>query len=396
MEDQDDLVSQLIDEAIKSGDGNEQNPTVSESGRELYDKYGFSENMEEEDGKETEDPLVTMAAEFTRKVDQIQLKQQADEHVSQSVKWENFLISSRNRGFVRTPELKSLVRLGVPHEHRPKIWKECIERRVKMVKEDLGPCYYQNLTVQKYNTSNPAVKQIELDLLRTLPNNKHYDKITSSGIPKLRNVLLAYSVHNPVIGYCQGLNRLAAIALLYLEEEDVFWCLVCIIEHIMPMDYYSKTLVGSQTDQKVLKDLLADKLPRLNAHLDLHNIDLSLVTFNWFITIFCDNIPAEMMLRIWDTFLFEGDKVMFRYALAFFKVAEEKLLAQKDYLSIFSTLRELPTMMKDVKKISQQQLEELDAIRREFVPRHSRDNMIGSDDDDEEFETLDAIDGNCT
>lgn len=60
-----------------------------------------------------------------------------------------------------------------------------------------------------------------------------------------------------------------------------------------------------------------------------------------------------MMLRIWDTFLFEGDKVMFRYALAFFKVAEEKLLAQKDYLSIFSTLRELPTMMKDVKKISQ-------------------------------------------
>lgn len=41
--------------------------------RELYDKYGFSENMEEEDGKETEDPLVTMAAEFTRKVDQIQV-----------------------------------------------------------------------------------------------------------------------------------------------------------------------------------------------------------------------------------------------------------------------------------------------------------------------------------
>lgn len=41
--------------------------------RELYDKYGFSEYMEEEDGKETEDPLVTMAAEFTRKVDQIQV-----------------------------------------------------------------------------------------------------------------------------------------------------------------------------------------------------------------------------------------------------------------------------------------------------------------------------------
>lgn len=34
-----------------------------------------------------------------------QLKQQADEHVSQSVKWENFILSSRKKGFVRTVSL---------------------------------------------------------------------------------------------------------------------------------------------------------------------------------------------------------------------------------------------------------------------------------------------------
>jgi hypothetical protein len=45
--------------------------------------------------------------------------------------------------------------------------------------------------------------QIELDLLRTLPNNKHYDSIENEGIDKLRKVLLSYSWHNPVIGYCQ-------------------------------------------------------------------------------------------------------------------------------------------------------------------------------------------------
>ncbi|KAJ8037775.1 TBC1 domain family member 2B [Holothuria leucospilota] len=415
MEDTDDLVSQLIEEAIQSRGGDVENPVDDIPGRELYDKYGFTESLDDED-KEADEPLVTMAAEFQKKVDEIAMKHKSDENISHSVKWENFIISCRNRALVSTPELKSLVRSGIPHEHRARIWKECIERRVKRDMEECGPCYYEKLKTKNHNTSNPAVKQIELDLLRTLPNNRHYDKITSPGIPKLRNVLLAYSVHNPAIGYCQGLNRLAAIALLYLEEEDVFWCLVCVIEHIMPMDYYSKTLIGSQTDQKVLKDLLAEKLPRLNAHLDQHNIDLSLVTFNWFITVFCDNIPAETMLRIWDTFLFEGDKVLFRYALAFFKVAEEKLLTKKDYLSIFATLRQLPNMMKDVKKISQiafhdlnpfpkknimakrevhrkqvtQQLEELEAIRREFVPRHSQDDLIGSDDDDEEFETLEA------
>ena len=60
---------------------------------------------------------------------------------------------------------------------------------------------------------------------------------------------MAYANHNPQIGYCQGLNRLAAIALLFLDEEDAFWCMVAIIERIMPEDYYSPTLQAAQSDQ---------------------------------------------------------------------------------------------------------------------------------------------------
>lgn len=41
--------------------------------------------------------------------------------------------------------------------------------------------------------------------------------------------------------------RLAAIALLVLQsEEDAFWCLVAVVETIMPQDYYTKNLVASQ------------------------------------------------------------------------------------------------------------------------------------------------------
>ena len=47
------------------------------------------------------------------------------------------------------------------------------------------------------------ILQIELDLLRTLPNNKHYESIESEGILKLRRILLAFSEHNQCIGYCQ-------------------------------------------------------------------------------------------------------------------------------------------------------------------------------------------------
>lgn len=125
--------------------------------------------------------------------------------------------------------------------------------------------------------------QIELDLLRTLPHNKHFENVHADGIPKLRRILLAFSRHNPDIGYCQvshrsklinpknamllikvniyafpfhpqGLNRLGGIALLFLQEEEAFWCLVSIVEILVPCDYYTRDLIGAQVDQ-VTKEL---------------------------------------------------------------------------------------------------------------------------------------------
>jgi hypothetical protein len=84
---------------------------------------------------------------------------------------------------------------------------------------------------------------------------------------------------------------------------------VAIVESLMPPEYYSQSLVAAHADQRVLKDIVADKLPRLAAHLETHRVDLSLFTFNWFMTIFVDNIPVETFLRIWDAFLYEGSKV---------------------------------------------------------------------------------------
>jgi hypothetical protein len=47
--------------------------------------------------------------------------------------------------------------------------------------------------------------------------------------------------------------RLAAIALLVLEdEESAFWCLVAIVETILPAEYYSKTLTASQVSRRVV------------------------------------------------------------------------------------------------------------------------------------------------
>lgn len=80
------------------------------------------------------------------------------------------------------PELKALVRIGVPHEHRATIWKYCIDQCVQETRNLAGDGYYAHLLENMKGKHSPAVKQIELDLLRTLPNNKHYDSLDADGV----------------------------------------------------------------------------------------------------------------------------------------------------------------------------------------------------------------------
>lgn len=246
---------------------------------------------------------------------------------SQSVAWKNrwdaFVASLGNQELTQSQELKFLLRSGIPREYRCKIWKSLVNFRVADIREQKGRGYYQSLLDNKQPSSNrqeekshssgtfksfdPIAKQIELDLLRTLPNNRHFESLESDGTCRLRRVLTAFSRHNPKIGYCQGLNRLAAVSLLFMPEEEAFWALVAIVEFLMPPNYYSHNLLGAHVDQHVFRDLLSEKLPRISEVLEKLGIEISL--FSWFLTCFVDNIPVEVYLRIWDVFLYEGNKV---------------------------------------------------------------------------------------
>ncbi|KAK1157978.1 TBC1 domain family member 2B-like isoform X1 [Acipenser oxyrinchus oxyrinchus] len=307
-----------------------------------FDVFGFK-TMPEDDEEE----------QLVAKVRALDLKSLSftDQEVSVGVKWENYLASTMNREMVRTPELKGLIRSGIPHEHRSKVWKWCVCFHVKKFRDSVPPDYFNQLLQEALEKQNPASKQIELDLLRTLPNNKHYASPTSEGIQKLRNILLAFSWRNPDIGYCQGLNRLAAVALLYLDQEDAFWCLVAIVEVFMPRDYYTKTLLGSQVDQRVFKDLMSEKLPRLHVHFEQYKVDFSLITFNWFLVVFVDSVVSDILFKIWDSFLYEGPKIIFRFALALFKYKEEEMLKLQDSMAIFKYLRYFTHTILDARKL---------------------------------------------
>ena len=57
----------------------------------------------------------------------------------------------------------------------------------------------------------------------------------------------------------------------------------------------------------------------------------------WFLTLFSDYFPQEVVVRIWDIYFQEGRKTIFRFAIALLKINEEELL-NADECMIFRVL----------------------------------------------------------
>ncbi|XP_024967246.1 TBC1 domain family member 2B-like isoform X1 [Cynara cardunculus var. scolymus] len=219
--------------------------------------------------------------------------------------------------------LKRLIRKGIPPVLRPKVWFSLSGAAKK--KSTVPDSYYRDLTIAVEGKVTPATKQIDHDLPRTFPGHPWLD--TPDGHAALRRVLVVYSFRDSDVGYCQGLNYVAALLLLVMKtEEEAFWMLAVLLENVLVNDCYTNNLSGCHVEQRVFKGLLAKECPRVSAHLEALEFDVSLVATEWFLCLFSKSLPSETTMRVWDVLFYEGAKVLFNVALAMFKMKELELL----------------------------------------------------------------------
>lgn len=146
------------------------------------------------------------------------------------------------------------------------------------------------------------------------------------------------------------MNFIVAVALLLLEPEDAFWLLIAITEcHLT--NYYDTGLIGAQVDQYVLKDLIKQKAPDIYQHFEINEVEITSLTLNWFMAIFIDSVPFETLLRIWDCFLLEGSKVLFRFALAILIINRESILTRTDTISMMKQIKDSTKNLIDVESL---------------------------------------------
>ncbi|CCH45069.1 TBC domain-containing protein C4G8.04 [Wickerhamomyces ciferrii] len=232
-------------------------------------------------------------------------------------------------------EFSKLVSNGIPMKYRAKIWSELTGSENLMT-----PSEYYKL-VHESKSNEEAESQIELDLYRTMPFNIFF-KDNGPGLKKLKNILIAYSRKFPNIGYCQGMNFIAAnILLVFSNEEDAFWAFVGLVDNILPSDFFN--LVNVKNDLALFRNIFVENLPRLSDHLTNIDVEIEPICFNWFISLFSDSLPIHIVFRIWDVMMLNGYTEMFKISVALFKVFEKNLLNLKSNVEVYEFMKNLNT-----------------------------------------------------
>jgi hypothetical protein len=271
--------------------------------------------------------------------------------------WDHILIAQ--------PDLmKKRLRKGVPSALRVIVWPKLCGGDKKVAG------LYATLLTKKAARADEVC--ISLDLPRTYPNHFLFanrpgggsssvvsdraslpaseasslrpDDQLAFGQSALRNVLRAYAVHDPAVGYCQGMAFVAGLLVIVMKEEDAFFTLVGLLDgpKYSLSGMYAPGLPRFSEVMHIFNILCREAVPKLAAHFDAFGVDHAMYASQWFMTLFSYSFPFDVVMRVWDMFLFEGWKVVYRVALAVLKLSEKDLLLM-DFEELMPALKSLST-----------------------------------------------------
>ena len=288
-----------------------------------------------------------------------------------SIKWQLYMLESdlSNSFPVEFPhqstKTQRFIRKGLPPAWRGAAWFYYAGGQAHL---DMQPDLYESLLARSATSelSDTDKEIIERDLHRTFPDNIHFkpEHLPVSGEPQelallasLRHVLRAFSLHAPKIGYCQSLNFIAGLLLLFLPEEKAFWMLHIITTEYLP-GTHEVSLEGANVDLWVLMSALKESFPGIwtsvtsgedgAGTLGTKLPPISLCTTSWFMSLFIGTLPVESVLRVWDVLFYEGSRTLFRIALAIFKTGEQRIRSVSDSMEMFQVVQSLPRGLLDV------------------------------------------------
>ncbi|PNI93463.1 TBC1D10C isoform 7 [Pan troglodytes] len=217
----------------------------------------------------------------------------------------------------RYKKVKMQCRKGIPSALRARCWPLLCGAHVC---QKNSPGTYQELAEAP---GDPQwMETIGRDLHRQFPLHEMFVSPQGHGQQGLLQVLKAYTLYRPEQGYCQAQGPVAAVLLMHLPPEEAV-----------------------RLDAEVFMALLRRLLPHVHKHLQQVGVGPLLYLPEWFLCLFARSLPFPTVLRVWDAFLSEGARVLFRVGLTLVRLAlgtAEQRGACPGLLETLGALRAIP------------------------------------------------------
>ncbi|KAG8453584.1 hypothetical protein GDO86_000279 [Hymenochirus boettgeri] len=257
-----------------------------------------------------------------------------------TIVWEKML-TMPGRAKIKTDleKIHAAVGQGVPRQHRGEIWKFLAEqyqlRHQPVSKNPLKDTPYKELLKQLTSQQHAIL----IDLGRTFPTHPYFSAQLGAGQLSLYNILKAYSLFDPEVGYCQGLSFVAGILLLHMTEEEAFRLLKFLMYDMSLRKQYRPDMITLQIQMYQLSRLLHDYHRDLYNHLETYEIGPSLYAAPWFLTMFASQFPLGFVARVFDMIFLQGSEVIFKVALSLLGSHKPLILQHENLESIVEFIK---------------------------------------------------------
>lgn len=132
-------------------------------------------------------------------------------------------------------KIRERCRKGIPSAVRPKAWYYLSGGQILHEKY---PNKYQELLNEPGNPH--IIDEIKRDQHRQFPLHEMFMDEDKPGQKELFNLLKAYSILNPKVGYCQAQAPIGAFLLMHLPAEQAFWCFVSVCDKYLQVRFRFK------------------------------------------------------------------------------------------------------------------------------------------------------------
>lgn len=221
---------------------------------------------------------------------------------------------------------------GVVRQQRLKLWRQLT------AVEDIEAGWCQKLGVQSsedaFNAllqqplSQSKISEIERDVHRTYPTHERFcGEEGAMGRRELSQVLQAVVVAEPNVGYCQGMNFVAATLLIHADSvQEAFWLLLALLEgyHFRYVFAPGVPLVPLRVFQ--FSGLVQRNLPHLWRHLREDGHSLEIFAHQCVLTLFSYSLGPDLLAHVYDVFFMLGWKAVFRIGVSLLATLEDQLL----------------------------------------------------------------------